>query len=27
VVKHLGNPNLKAVFPGYERSKFRGLLG
>jgi uncharacterized protein (DUF1501 family) len=27
VVKHLGNPNLKAVFPGYTEPKFRGLLG
>jgi len=27
VVKHLGNPNLNAVFPGYENAKFRGLLG
>jgi len=27
VSKHLGNPNLKAVFPGYESPKFRGLLG
>ena len=27
VAKHLGNPNLKAVFPGYEKPKFRGLLG
>jgi uncharacterized protein (DUF1501 family) len=27
VSKHLGNPNLRAVFPGYETSKFRGLLG
>ena len=27
VAKHLGNPNLKAVFPGYETPKFRGLLG
>ncbi len=26
VSKHLGNPNLKAVFPGYENPKFRGLL-
>ena len=26
VSKHLGNPNLKAVFPGYESPKFRGLL-
>lgn len=27
VSKHLGNPNLKAVFPGYQDPKFRGLLG
>jgi len=27
VAKHLGNPNLKAVFPGYENPQFRGLLG
>jgi len=27
VAKHLGNPNLKAVFPGYENPRFRGLLG
>jgi uncharacterized protein (DUF1501 family) len=27
VARHLGNPNLKAVFPGYERAKFRGLIG
>jgi uncharacterized protein (DUF1501 family) len=27
VVKHLGNPNLKSVFPGYTEPKFRGLLG
>ena len=27
VSKHLGNPNLKAVFPGYQDAKFRGLLG
>jgi uncharacterized protein (DUF1501 family) len=26
VAKHLGNPNLKAVFPGHENPKFRGLL-
>jgi len=25
--KHLGAPNLKAVFPGYAGGKFRGLLG
>jgi uncharacterized protein (DUF1501 family) len=27
VVKHLGNPNLKTVFPGYAEPKFRSLLG
>src|ERR1700675_180862 len=27
VSKHLGNPNLKAVFPGYDSPKFRGLIG
>ena len=27
VSRHLGNPNLKAVFPGYDNPKFRGLLG
>ena len=27
VVRHLGNQNLKAVFPGYGEPKFRGLLG
>jgi uncharacterized protein (DUF1501 family) len=26
VARHLGNPNLKSVFPGYENPKFRGLL-
>jgi uncharacterized protein (DUF1501 family) len=26
VSRHLGNMNLKAVFPGYDRPKFRGLL-
>jgi uncharacterized protein (DUF1501 family) len=26
VAKHLGNPNLKSVFPGYESPRFRGLL-
>ena len=26
VMKHLGNRNLKAVFPGYENPKFRGLV-
>jgi uncharacterized protein (DUF1501 family) len=27
VAKHLGNPNLKSVFPGYDSPKFRGLIG
>jgi uncharacterized protein (DUF1501 family) len=27
VSKHLGNPNLNAVFPGYENPKFRDLIG
>ena len=27
VAKHMGNPNLKAVFPGYENPMFRGLIG
>ena len=27
VAKHLGHSNLKAVFPGYENPKFRGLIG
>ena len=27
VARHLGNPNLKAVFPGYNQPKFLGLLG
>ena len=27
VARHLGNPNLRSVFPGYESPKFRGLLG
>jgi uncharacterized protein (DUF1501 family) len=27
VAGHLGNGNLRAVFPGYENPKFRGLLG
>jgi uncharacterized protein (DUF1501 family) len=27
VSKHLGNANLKSVFPGYAEPKFRGLLG
>jgi uncharacterized protein (DUF1501 family) len=26
VAKHVGNPSLKSVFPGYETPKFRGLL-
>jgi uncharacterized protein (DUF1501 family) len=26
VARHLGNPNLKSVFPGYENPKFRGVL-
>jgi uncharacterized protein (DUF1501 family) len=26
VAKHMGNPNLSAVFPGYKNPKFRGLL-
>jgi uncharacterized protein (DUF1501 family) len=26
VSRHMGNPNLKAVFPGYENPKFRGLM-
>ena len=26
VAKHMGNRNLKAVFPGYENPKFRGLI-
>jgi len=26
VARHLGNANLKSVFPGYESPKFRGLL-
>lgn len=26
VAKHLGNPKLKSVFPGYESPNFRGLL-
>jgi uncharacterized protein (DUF1501 family) len=26
VARHLGNPNLKSVFPGYESPKFRGVL-
>ena len=26
VARHMGNRNLKAVFPGYENPKFRGLL-
>ena len=27
VSRHLGNSNLKSVFPGYDNPKFRGLLG
>ena len=27
VVRHLGNPKVSAVFPGYENPKFRGLTG
>jgi uncharacterized protein (DUF1501 family) len=27
VAKHLGNPNLSTVFPGYDNPKFRGLIG
>ncbi len=27
VAKHLGNPNLKSVFPGYQNPKFRELIG
>ena len=27
VAHHLGNPNLKAVFPGYDHPKFRKLIG
>ena len=27
VTKHLGNSNLKTVFPGYGNPKFRDLLG
>ena len=27
VSKHLGNPNLRSVFPGYSESRFRGLIG
>jgi uncharacterized protein (DUF1501 family) len=27
VARHLGNTNLRSVFPGYENPKFRGLLG
>jgi len=26
VAKHMGNPNLNAVFPGYKNPKFRGVL-
>ena len=27
VAKHLGNPNLKSLFPGYQNPKFRCLIG
>lgn len=27
VARHMGNSNLKAVFPGYNNPKFRGLIG
>ncbi|HLK20278.1 MAG TPA: DUF1501 domain-containing protein [Bryobacteraceae bacterium] len=27
VARHMGNPNLNAVFPGYTKPKFRGILG
>ena len=27
VSKHLGNPNLRSVFPGYNESRFRSLIG
>jgi uncharacterized protein (DUF1501 family) len=27
VARHLGNSNVRSVFPGYESPKFRGLLG
>jgi uncharacterized protein (DUF1501 family) len=27
VARHLGNPNLKTMFPGYENPKFRGAAG
>jgi uncharacterized protein (DUF1501 family) len=27
VSKHLGNPSIRSVFPGYESPKFRGILG
>ena len=27
VVRHLGNPNVKSVFPGYDQPKFRNILG
>ena len=27
VSRHMGNSNLRSVFPGYENPKFRGLLG
>jgi uncharacterized protein (DUF1501 family) len=26
VARHMGNPNLSAVFPGYKIGKFRGLV-
>ena len=26
VARHMGNPNLSAVFPGYKNPKFRGIL-
>jgi uncharacterized protein (DUF1501 family) len=26
VARHIGNPNLKSVFPGYDSPKFRGLI-
>jgi uncharacterized protein (DUF1501 family) len=26
VARHLGNPNLKSVFPGYDSPRFRGLI-
>jgi uncharacterized protein (DUF1501 family) len=27
VARHLGNANVRSVFPGYDNPKFRGLLG